>query len=138
MLLRQGVEPILALEHAGAPAAAKAFVARTLTTVRHGTTLEVLASFLFGREDLIPEMFARLLPQWVDSQQARRFAYYVDRHIALDGDEHGPAGERAIAEIAGSDLDAWGAATRAAKAAIGDRIALWDAICDDLAGITQS
>jgi hypothetical protein len=115
-----------------APAAAQTFVAHTLATVREGTTVEVLASFLFGREDLIPEMFARLQQQWIDSRQAARFAYYVARHIELDGGEHGPAGLQALAELAGDDEAAWQAARRAAESAIVARIALWDAVNAEL------
>jgi hypothetical protein len=128
-LLHEGMEPLQALRAVGASPAIEAFVGHTLDVVQHGSTIEVLASFLFGREDLIPEMFARLLPRWAQSHDARRFTYYVERHIELDGDDHGPAGERAIVELAGHDPAAWRAATLEAESAIAARIALWDAIC---------
>ena len=87
---------------------------------------------IFGREDLIPDMFQRLLPQWAESQQARGFAYYVERHIELDGDDHGPAGLRALAEMAGDDSATWQAAAAAATSAITARIALWDGVHADI------
>jgi hypothetical protein len=118
---------------AWAPPAAQAFVARTLSTVEHGTTVEVLSSLLFGREDLIPEMFSRLVPQWIESQRARRFTYYVARHIELDGDEHGPAGMRALADAAADDERAWEAARGAAASALAARITLWDSVHDEIA-----
>lgn len=131
-LLRDDPDVPRGLAAAGAPQHVQTFVAHTLGVVRHGSTLEVLSAFLFGREDLIPEMFARLLPRWVDSRDARCFTYYVERHIELDGDEHGPAGERAIVELAGDSVAAWRAAFRAAESAIAARIALWDGVYADL------
>jgi hypothetical protein len=126
--LRAGVEVDAALTMLEAPVAARAFVAHTLNTVKRASTIEVLSSCLFGREDLIPEMFARLLPQWSESRAARGFAYYVERHIELDGDEHGPAGERALVDLAGQDAAAWQAAARAAEGAIRARIELWNGV----------
>jgi hypothetical protein len=127
-LLRDGADAQSSLVAVGASPAVQRFVGHTLETVRQGTTVEVLASFLFGREDLIPEMFSRLLPQWAESKQAGQFAYYVERHIELDGDEHGPAGLRALAEMAAGDASVWRTATAAAHDAMAERIAL----CDDV------
>jgi hypothetical protein len=120
-----------------APPAAQTFVSHTLETVAEGTTVEVLASFLFGREDLIPDMFSRIQRQWIDSGQAARFSYYVARHIELDGGEHGPAGLAALAELAGDDEGAWHAARRAAASALAARLTLWDAVDRDLPNVEQ-
>lgn len=130
--LRSG-EDVAASLAAHAPIAARQFVTDTLHMVQHGTTIEVLSSFLFGREDLIPEMFSRLLPRWSTSRDARQFAYYVQRHIELDGDEHGPAGLRALADMAGDDDASWQSAQCAAESAIAARIALWNSVQEDLA-----
>lgn len=122
-----------ALAAAGASPPIEHFVTDTMRVVEHGTTLEVLSSFLFGREDLIPEMFSRILPQWAESRQARGFAYYVRRHIELDGDDHGPAGLRALAEMAGEQPASWATVAAAARAAMHARIAFWDGVYADLA-----
>jgi hypothetical protein len=132
--LRDGGDVGAALD-ANAPAQTGAFVRETLRTVDQDTTIVVLSSFLFGREDLIPEMFSRLLPLWGESRDARKFTYYVERHIELDGDEHGPAGLRALAEMAGDDEAAWEAARGAAQSAIAARIALWNAVYADLQSV---
>jgi hypothetical protein len=134
-MLREGAGFQKALTAVDAPSATHAFVENTLDTVERGTTIEVLSAFLFGREDLIPDMFSRLLPQWTESKHARRFTYYVERHIELDGDEHGPAGERALAEMAGQNEAAWQASERAAKSAISARIALWDGVHADIVSL---
>lgn len=124
-LLREGGDVKSSLIAVGASEATQHFVRHTLTTAQ-STTVEVLASFLFGREDLIPEMFTRLLPEWTDSREASRFAYYIKRHIELDGDDHGPAGLRALAELAGDQPLLWESAWQAADAAISARLAFWD------------
>ncbi len=121
-----------ALTVARAPACARSFVEDTLRTVEQGTTLEVLASFLFGREDPIPCMFARFLPCWQGSRSAPRFTHYVRRHIEVDSNEHGPAAERAILWLAGADEHAWRSATLAARNALQSRLALWNALHRDL------
>lgn len=122
----------VALAAAGAPAGARTFVAHTLRQALDGDPVEVLAAFLFGREDLIPEMFARLLPRWRESRAASRFTYYVERHIQLDGDDHGPAAQRALIDLTGDDAAAWDRAERAAAQAIAARVALWDRLRAEL------
>jgi hypothetical protein len=126
--LRAGVGLEDSLTSAEAPVAVREFVRQTIWTARRGTSVQVLASFLFGREDLIPEMFARFLVEWSSSRQAAGFAYYVKRHIDLDGDDHGPAGLRALAELADRNPANWEVARTAALHAIESRIALWDGI----------
>ncbi len=74
------------------PTHVRRFVGRTINRALHGDPVEVAADFLFGREDLIPDMFARLLKLWEGAgSPVATFQYYLERHIALDGDEHGPA-----------------------------------------------
>ena len=121
-----------ALTAARAPLAARTFVRHTLSDVIDGSPAEVLSSFLFGREDLIPEMFSRLLPHWKQVREAKRFTYYVERHIELDGDDHGPAAKRALMELCGTDPNEWASARRAAEDAIAARVALWDRVLADL------
>jgi hypothetical protein len=131
-LIGGDVDVEVALAAAGAPRAARAFVRRTLDYALAGDTVEVLSAFLFGREDLIPDMFRRILPRWKEVRDARRFSYYVERHIELDGDDHGPAARRALIALAGHDPQAWAAARRVAEDAIASRIALWDRVHAEL------
>jgi hypothetical protein len=131
-LLEYGAEPDLAMTLVETPLCARVFVSNTLELAARGSTIEVLASFLYGREDLIPAMFAKILPRWRASRSARTFTYYVDRHIELDGDEHGPAAQRALAELCGDDLGAWETAYHAANQALRARIELWDSVVAEL------
>jgi len=89
-----------------------------------------LAAFFYGREDIIPEMFRRLLNTLYGAKhnddRLRHFIYYIDRHIELDGDSHGPKGrellENLVAKSPHRDARAWRAACSSIKA----RIGLWD------------
>jgi hypothetical protein len=118
-----------ALEEIGAPRSVADFVDQTLGCAIHGSVVEVAAFFFFGREDLIPEMFRRLLKLWGNGRtDVPHFAFYLERHIELDGDSHGPWAQEMLMALAGQSESNWRQATRAAKQSITSRIRLWDSI----------
>jgi hypothetical protein len=96
-LIESGVSPQEALLRAGAPGHVQTFVATTLHIAFNGSLEEVLAYFFFGREDVIPDMFGRLLTSLPQQANLTSFTHYLRRHIELDGDEHGPAARRILA-----------------------------------------
>jgi hypothetical protein len=59
-----------------------------MALAKSGSTKEVLATFFHGREDIIPEMFRRILGTLYDTgrndERLRHFIYYIDRHIELE------------------------------------------------------
>jgi hypothetical protein len=115
----------------GVPPHVQAFVAHTMVLARSGSTEEVLAAFFYGREDIIPEMFSRLqktLPaarQSGDNDPLRHFIYYIDRHIELDGDSHGPMGRELLEGLIADSPQRDERALRAACESIKARIELW-------------
>src|SRR5260221_89826 len=127
-LAQVGVPVEVALAGIGAPPHVKAFVAHTMALANSGTTEEVLAGFFYGREDIIPEMFPRLLKTLHgarhDNDPLRHFIYYIDRHIELDGDSHGPKGRELLEDLVADSPQRDERALRAACSSIKARIEL--------------
>lgn len=128
--LRAGQVVPDALSRARAPAAACRFVEQTFDVIERGRLCAVASAFTFGREDLLPDVFQRI----VDSLNAESggkledFKYYLERHIGLDGDEHGPMAQRLLQSLCGSNEEFWQEAEQTAVNSLQARRALWDGI----------
>ena len=87
-----------ALARSGAPRAAQNFVRSTFECIEAGKLHVTAAAFTFGREDLIPDMFRGFIRDQDERLSGRLsiFRWYLDRHIEVDGDEHGPMALRMI------------------------------------------
>jgi hypothetical protein len=121
-----GVPAAQALLAANADPAVRRFVGATLQAAQAGPVCEVLGSFVCGRENVIPDMFRRLSSQWqIEPAQAAGLVYYLQRHIEVDGDTHGPAAERLVKLHIGEDTDRRARVVSGALHAIGERLALW-------------
>ena len=101
-----------------------------MSVANSASTEEVLAAFFYGREDIIPEMFRRLLHTLYGAKhnddRLRHFIYYIDRHIELDGDSHGPKGRELLENLMSKSPDRGERALRAACSSIKARIELWN------------
>ncbi len=120
-----------------APAAARAFVASTFRVIDANNLAALAAAFTFGREDVIPDIFRELVRD-LNTQHPgafTKFIWYLERHIEVDGEDHGPLSLRMVADLCGTDDTLWEQAALAAEQAITARLALWDGI---LAEITAS
>jgi len=118
------------LEACEAPEAARRFVESTFRLIREGGKHEIAAAFTFGREDAIPEMFRGLVRELnaEPGSQFAKFQWYLERHIEVDGEDHGPLALRMVSDLCGDDERLWEEAGSAAAAALEARIALWDGI----------
>ena len=118
-----------ALEIAETPKAAQDFVNYTFSIVETKETHKIASSFTFGREDVIPDMFIAILEEARTSgYNYDKFRYYLDRHIELDGDEHGPIALKMIETLCGNNDTLWKEAEEVAINSLEIRIALWDGI----------
>jgi hypothetical protein len=126
--LRGGASVEAALAAARIAPSTRRFVQSTLAAV-HRPTHELAAVFLYGREHLIPQMFTRIL-EVLNAAGLRTpaFRLYLQRHVALDGEQHGPEARRLLAHLCGDDPARWRDARRAARGALEARHALWDGV----------
>ena len=67
-----------------------------------------------------------------NSARLDRFIYYLDRHIEVDTDDHGPMAFDMIKRICGNDARKWTEAQEAAVFGIRSRLKLWDSVLDSL------
>jgi len=128
--LRAGKAPEEAAVHA--PEAARAFVCNTLAMTR-ADTHQVAAAFLLGREQLLPDVFERVLRAVEPLGNAcASLRLYLERHIQLDGEEHGAQAELLLRRLCGEDADKWREAESAARASLSAREALWDGVLREI------
>jgi hypothetical protein len=118
------------LDRCGAPAGARRFVRSTFEIIDTGDLHRIAACFTFSREDVVPDMFRNVLVEMRKSNHAQldRFIYYLDRHIAVDTDVHGPMAFDMIGRICGDDSLKWQQAEAAAVFGIKSRATLWDSV----------
>lgn len=123
-----------ALHAAQAPEASQRFVAATMDVVTNGSLHEIASVFTFGREDVIPTMFLGMLDH-IPTDDATVFddlRYYLQRHIDVDGEHHGPLALSMVEQLVGNDDEKYVQALAAARTALLNRIALWDAVSEIL------
>ena len=114
----------LALERSQIPAASQRFARHTLQ-MSQKSLHEVAASFFFGREDIIPDMFKRVL-SLLPGNQCEHFKAYLDRHVHLDAMEHGPLARKVLVSLCGNSERRWQEASDAALSSLAARRRLWD------------
>lgn len=122
-LLKNGLHNTAVPEHC------RAFLAETFRFAELPVHCSA-AAFLIGREDLVPQMFSRMLRHLTETGQlmpGSSFKFYLERHIEIDGDSHGPLARQLLESLCNGDTGLWAEATEAAIKALAARAEFWDA-----------
>jgi pyrroloquinoline quinone (PQQ) biosynthesis protein C len=115
----------------------KDFVNFTFEKIKENKAHELAALFTFGREDLIPDMFVEIV-KTVEKQTGNSMSeliYYLERHIEVDGGEHGPMSLEMIQDLCGNDEQKWQEATHVSKEALKMRMHLWDGVLQEIESV---
>tara|TARA_B100001287_G_scaffold264081_1_gene255574 strand:+ start:976 stop:1755 length:780 start_codon:yes stop_codon:yes gene_type:complete len=112
----------------------KDFLNFTFDTIESRETHKIAAAFTFGRENVIPDMFIEIVRglNKENSNIASQFVYYLERHIELDGDDHGPIALKMIENLCGNDEKKWEEVKEISKKSIDMRIKLWTHISTEI------
>jgi hypothetical protein len=108
------------------------FLATTFDILNSGEAHKIASAFTFGREDLIPEMFTAIVNDLSKEHKLDKFVYYLERHIELDGGEHGPLALELISNLCGEDKQKWKEVEETAIACLVARKELWDLVLKGL------
>ena len=116
------------------PSVVKEFMDFTFDIIKTNKNHVIASVFTFGREDLIPDMFIEIVKKLSSKNNIKvdLLIYYLERHIELDADEHGPMALKMINNLCGSDPIKWKEATIASEKALKMRIKLWDYVLNEV------
>jgi hypothetical protein len=109
------------------PEGARQFVTHNLQVAQYGHVVEVAASFFYGREKLIPDMFETIVSTLKkENIKAPTFLYYLERHIEVDSGEHGPLALKCLDYLTGENENLKMLAYKSGGEALEMRQKLWD------------
>jgi hypothetical protein len=118
-----------AVRHRGIPPPSARFLRTTQELISSGELHALAAAFAYGRELLVPDLFRGLLDRLtVLELPCPTLRWYLERHIVLDGDSHGPLAETMVLTLAGNDPAAHQTVQTVRRQVLADRSAFWDAI----------
>lgn len=137
--LRNGDSLVDGLQKAAAPKYVVKFVKNTISIATIHPDESLVATFFFGREDPIPQMFHRIgFSEAMHSMAHENFTHYLNRHIHADAEEHGPAALSLLLSVLGTCATSWEVALQSAVRSIAARISFWDGILGEIAMTNES
>lgn len=114
------------MDFSALPSHAREFTRGNLDLALNGSTIDVAATFFYGREKLIPDMFTTIVGILkAQGLSCPKLMYYLERHIQVDGEEHGPLSEKCLQELCQGNEDLLQLAQAAGLRALNARDAFW-------------
>lgn len=117
----------IAIDSSQIPRPSRVFMRSTFDVIATQESHKIAAVFAYGRETIIPVMFKRIVAQ-ITTLDAPRFNYYLERHIQVDGDAHGPSSLELVNFLCDYDPIKKVQAEDAAIGAIQARIKFWNGV----------
>ncbi|WMS87590.1 DUF3050 domain-containing protein [Pleionea litopenaei] len=116
------------------PFSIQQFVTTTLEVVEKGELHEIAAAFTIGRENLIPSMFIEFVRNLKNEapEQTKTLIHYFERHIEVDGDEHGPLALSMLTRLCDNSQKRYEQCLRVSEQVLESRHLLWDGAFSDL------
>jgi len=126
--IRDGLPVEVAISDSSLSLSVASFLSSTFEVIERNDPAEIAGAFLFGREDLLPDVFTEIVRQISFDCGGRLDAllYYLQRHIELDAEDHQPAARRLIESLCGDSAERWARAMEGAFVAYRARKLLWD------------
>ena len=121
------------------PEASRLFTQKTFSFIQPDKAYLAAVAFCIGRESIIPTMFSNLIEKCgISPQQAPMFHYYLQRHIEVDGEEHGPIALKLLNELCGTDPQRIAEARVAAVEAVEARIQFMNGVLEAMTASSVS
>ena len=118
-----------ALKLSNIPAPAKKFISFTFDIIECNKPHLLTAALAYGREDLVPQLFRCLEDGLqISPNTAPNLFAYLERHIQLDGEEHGPLAIQLLQELCEGSAQKRVDAIEVAEQALAIRLQFWDGI----------
>ena len=132
-LVKQGKNIFKIIETLDISNEIKDFLSFTFSVIKENKLHVTAAVFTFGREDLIPNMFIEIVRKIkLENKSVDSLIYYLERHIEMDGDHHGPMAMNMITSLCENDEKKIMESLDASKLALKKRIKLWDYIYEKI------
>jgi hypothetical protein len=126
--LRARQSVLTVIDEVSPPRPAAEFLRITWGLIQDAPVHAQAAAFAFGREDLIPDMFQRVVGVNERLGSLDTFVDYLARHIQVDSEEHTPMAMQMLADLCGEDSGKWAECADTINRALAARIGLWDGI----------
>ena len=106
------------------------YLRQTFQLIERDSLTGLMASFCYGREDIIPDMFRQLIKRLSkkDPQRWRKLGFYFTEHIDCDENRHGPMARTMLERHCSQDIAQSDEAVQTAKNALLQRKQFWDEI----------
>ena len=127
ILGNEGLEAALTIDEI--PSSARQFMTFTFDIIDSNQAHQIAAVLAYARETLVPQMFRSLFDGLIIKPSEAPILYsYLERHIQLDEQEHGPVAALMVQELCGESKDKQAEAIVTAEQALKARLDYWDGI----------